>query len=508
MSPRCSIVVPVFNKAGLTRKCLEALFERPPGVDFEVIVVDDASTDSTPPLLEEYGENLKVVTHSENLGFAASCNDGAAVSNVEFVVFLNNDTIPLDGWLDALVAYADQHPEAAVVGSKLLFPNDTIQHAGVVICPERNPRHIYVGFPTDHPAVNKSRRFQAVTFACALVRKEVFDDAGHLDTAFHNDLEDVDFCLRLGELGHEIHYCHESVLYHLESVSRGRQLPKDSSRLYRRRWSERVEPDDYKYFLQDELLQVRYKEPFPIRMKVSPRLAVTNGWGSTSEAERLLHSLSGQVLDLLQETVRLTAHIADLELGASPGAAAPEDGAEREPATEVLSYDGLHRITRSIELEIQSLQRSLATAIREQRFPVSEEGSEEDWFTPSDYLDYRRLLVRIKEVASNRVPVGSLVLVVSRGDGELLELEGRRAWHFPRQEDGSHPGYNPPDSAWAIAHLEELRGKGAQYLLIPSTEQWWLEHYEEFGKHLDGNYTLVAEDDETCLIFALDAGTA
>src|SRR6185436_7435266 len=115
--------------------------------------------------------------------------------------------------------------------------NDTVQHAGVVIDPERNPRHIYTGFPADDPAVNKSRRFQAVTFACALVRRDIFEEAGMLDTAFRNDLEDVDFCLRLGEAGHEVHYCHESVLYHLESVSRGKRSDETEQniRLFRSR---------------------------------------------------------------------------------------------------------------------------------------------------------------------------------------------------------------------------------------------------------------------------------
>ena len=93
--------------------------------------------------------------------------------------------------------YADEHPAAAVVGSKLLFPNDTVQHAGVVICQDGNPRHIYAGFPGDHPAVNKSRRFQAVTAACMLVRRGAFEQAGGFDPAFRNCLEDADLCLRL-----------------------------------------------------------------------------------------------------------------------------------------------------------------------------------------------------------------------------------------------------------------------------------------------------------------------
>ena len=85
-----------------------------------------------------------------------------------------------------------------------------------------DPLHLYAGCSADHPAVNKSRRFQAVTAACLLVRRPAFEEVGGFDTGYHNDLEDVDLCLRLGRLGHEVHYCHESVLYHLESASRGR----------------------------------------------------------------------------------------------------------------------------------------------------------------------------------------------------------------------------------------------------------------------------------------------
>src|SRR5207253_290949 len=123
------------------------LFAHPPAVDHEVIVVDDASSDSTPDVVRGFGGRVRGIRHDTNQGFASSCNDGAAGADGEFLVFLNNDTIPKPGWLDALVHYVDEHPDVAVVGSKLLFPNDTIQHAGVVICQDGHPRHVYTGFP-------------------------------------------------------------------------------------------------------------------------------------------------------------------------------------------------------------------------------------------------------------------------------------------------------------------------------------------------------------------------
>ena len=80
----------------------------------------------------------------------------------------------------------------------------------------------------------------------------------------------------------------------------------------------------------------------------------------------------------------------------------------------------------------------------------------------------------------------------------------RRGWHFPRADDGSWAGHHPADSEEAIAQLELLRESGGDYLIVPHTGFWWLEHYEGFRQHLETRYSLVAQDDEACLIFALN----
>src|SRR5262249_7115414 len=146
--PKCSIIIPVYNNASLTKCCLDSVLNKTRAdFDYETIVTNDASTDETAALLEMYGARIRIISHESNSGFAPSCNDGAAVARGQYLVFLNNDTIPSDGWLDALVRYADAHSEAAAVGSKLLFANGTIQHAGMVIGEDCFPRHIYAGFP-------------------------------------------------------------------------------------------------------------------------------------------------------------------------------------------------------------------------------------------------------------------------------------------------------------------------------------------------------------------------
>lgn len=117
--------------------------------------------------------------------------------------------------------------------------------------------------------------------------------------------------------------------------------------------------------------------------------------------------------------------------------------------------------------------------------------------------EYQRLTERIRETVRTALPPDSIVIVVSRGDEELLKLDGRRAWHFPRTEDGVYAGYYPADSAKAIAHLEALRAKGGDFLLFPRTTFWWLEHYAEFKQHLERQYRVIVHQEDTCVIFAL-----
>jgi len=429
-----TVIVPAFNQAALTAQCLRTVLEHN---QCELVVVDDASTDETPAVLASFGDKIRIVRHAENLGFAASCNDGAKRAAGKYLVFLNNDTIPQKGWLEALVHYAGLHPQVAAAGSKLVYPNGSIQHAGVVIGQDHYPRHVYSGFPADHPAVNKSRRFQIVTAACMLVRREVFEATGGFDPAFRNGFEDVDFCLRLGGDGHEIHYCAESVVQHLESVSPGR-FRHDSANiaLYRQRWLKRVRPDDLEYYLADELLRVAYEGRYPISLEFSPLLATLDGAARVPELEDRVRKQSHELAELQRENTRLR-----LEL-----AARAED---------------------------------------------------------SPVLQYRQLRQRIRETVQQFVPGEATVLVISKGDGALLELPPRCALHFPQTERGAYLGHHPTNGAEAIAGLEALRAKGATYLLIPATSLWWLDFYTEFRQHLETHYFRLAAPEDVCALFRL-----
>jgi GT2 family glycosyltransferase/SAM-dependent methyltransferase len=116
---------------------------------------------------------------------------------------------------------------------------------------------------------------------------------------------------------------------------------------------------------------------------------------------------------------------------------------------------------------------------------------------------YAQLKRRIAEAVDRHVPRKSTVVVVSKGDEDLLRLNGRPAWHFPQTEAGVYAGHYPADSSAAIDHIETLRAKGAQFLVFPSTSAWWLDHYSEFADHLIRHYRRIFERDDVGVVFDL-----
>ena len=314
--PGVSIVIPVHNKHTITRQCLDAILAQDyAGIDREIVVVDDGSRDATPSLLASYGDRLHVLRGDEAQGFAAACNAGVAAARNDLVVLLNNDTIPLEGWLEALVEFAVSHPQAAVVGAKLLFPNDTVQHAGVSFGIDREPHHIYAGFPKDHPATTTSRRFQVVTAACALFRRDVWNELGGLDLSYKNGWEDVDYCVRAGRAGHQVWYCADSVVYHFESATRDllSQVERDNRALFGSRWRETIVPDDIGYYVEDGLFDIVYGARHPIQITVSPFLAGISDGDQPRVADQLLNDRARQVMILLRNNIVLNVRVAEAE---------------------------------------------------------------------------------------------------------------------------------------------------------------------------------------------------
>ena len=250
--PRVSIVIPVFNKVEYTRKCLEALsLNTPLEVTYEVIIVDNASTDGTAALLAQLEGDVHVIVNQQNLGFAKACNQGAEVANGQYLLFLNNDTEPLPGWLEPMIEVLEQDPQVGVVGSRLLYPDGTLQHAGVMVAEDRrhglplNCLHRFHRLPADHPPANLKEDVQVVTGAALMIRRTLFAEVGGFDERYWNGNEDVDLCFTLAQKGWRIVYQPESCLIHHESVSGEERWSKlnENIRLLLQRWTGKVVPD-------------------------------------------------------------------------------------------------------------------------------------------------------------------------------------------------------------------------------------------------------------------------
>jgi GT2 family glycosyltransferase/glycosyltransferase involved in cell wall biosynthesis len=250
-----SIIIPVFNNLEFTRGCLASIYrDTAPEVTYEIIVVDNGSTDGTGAFLqqEETRGRVRVLANPENLGFARACNRGARAALGKYLVFLNNDTKVQPGWLAALVDPARKEEKTAVVGAKLLYADDTVQHAGVVFDADRKVYHLYREFPQSHPAVNKEREFQAITAACALFKKKVFFEAGAFDERYLNGIEDLDLCFRIREKGYKVVYNPQSVVYHYESRTPGRfAKEKENANLFLAIWYYEIIPDRDRFFQED-----------------------------------------------------------------------------------------------------------------------------------------------------------------------------------------------------------------------------------------------------------------
>jgi hypothetical protein len=123
------------------------------------------------------------------------------------------------------------------------------------------------------------------------------------------------------------------------------------------------------------------------------------------------------------------------------------------------------------------------------------------------FVRYQTAILRLRAAVRDTLPTDATVLVASRGDDELLRLDGRRAWHFPQTATGAYAGHHPADSQSAIDHLEELRAAGADALVLPATAFWWLDHYADFRRHLDECHDRVRADAD-CVIYHLTGSGA
>lgn len=225
--PPVSIVVPTHDGLAHLVPCLRALGDTLPArEDVEVVVVDDASATETSEALARLEASLpwlRVVRHATNGGFIAACNTGAKEAQGEFLVFLNDDTVPLPGWLGALMRTFRAHPDAGAVGGRLVYPDGRLQEAGGVIYQDGRGANLGRGdHETDAPLYSHVRRVHYCSGALLATRRELFLRLGGFDTRYHPAYyEDADYCFAVRRAGLQVYYQPEAVVVHVEGASSG-----------------------------------------------------------------------------------------------------------------------------------------------------------------------------------------------------------------------------------------------------------------------------------------------
>ena len=374
---RASIILVTHNNLAFTKLCLGALLGHAQRNDFEVIVVDNASTDGTREFLRSLAPTITLVANDANRGFPAANNQALAVARGELLVLLNNDTIVARGWLERLT----EHLTSDLTIGSICACTNRIGNEAEIDTPYRT-----FGEFCDF-AARRMRELAGTTFDlpmapmfCMAMRRDVFEKVGLLDEQFGAGMfEDDDYAMRVRAAGYRVCCADDVFVHHFGGASFGNLIASgEHGKLFR---------------ANRELFEKK--------------------WG-----------------------VAWRSH-----------------GGRRKP-------------------------------------------------------DYDQLLDAIRASVTASIPKGSTVAVINKGDEQLLKLECMRGWHFPRQEDGQYSGHYPADGAAAVAHLEELREKGAEYLLIPRTSAWWLDHYPPFAQHLDATYRRVKIDSDCCVIFDLSCREA
>jgi GT2 family glycosyltransferase len=229
---KVDVVIPIYGHEDLLEKCVDSVLRTTDSKDTHIILVDDYSPGLRVRklLFEKYEKviNIDVIYSSENKGFIQTTKRGAEEGIAPYILFLNSDTEATEyNWIEKLIP---EEKEVAVVGTKLLFPTNypkiyanRVQHAGVGIIRIKdkvNINHMFYGYEADRYQVNLKRSLNAVTGACFLVRRSVWEELGGWDDNFNKGVyEDVDFCWRAYSKGYVIFYNPSTFLYHHQSAS-------------------------------------------------------------------------------------------------------------------------------------------------------------------------------------------------------------------------------------------------------------------------------------------------
>jgi GT2 family glycosyltransferase len=250
--PLVSIIIPTKDKRPLLETTLESIWARTDYDRYEIIVVDNQSTDADAVrYLASLPPRCQVFEWSKPFNYSAINNFGVRHARGEQLLFLNNDVEVIQpDWLTAMLEHA-QRPEVGAIGARLLYADGRIQHAGVVVGINRVAANAFRTWPGEATGslrlADLTRNTSAVTGACMVVPRRIFDEVGGFDEDLRVVLNDVDLCLKIRERGYLVVYTPHALLYHYEGSSRGRLHPPPDEKVFEKRWSSVLDRGDPYY---------------------------------------------------------------------------------------------------------------------------------------------------------------------------------------------------------------------------------------------------------------------
>jgi len=231
-NPLVSIIIPTQDHPQILKRCLRSLTKRTKYPNYEILLLDSGKPGATHDLIAQYsqaGTSIRAFPTKLPFNYSRTNNEGAHAAAGELFLFLNDDIEIIDGdWLEEMVRWSAL-PEIGAVGAKLLYPNKTIQHLGVILGLGGHANHVFMGAkehddgpygPTDW-----YRNFLAVTGACMMVRRNVFESVGGFNAAYKLAFSDIELCLKIIEKGLRVMVTPHARLIHREGSTRGRYIP-------------------------------------------------------------------------------------------------------------------------------------------------------------------------------------------------------------------------------------------------------------------------------------------
>jgi len=505
-----SVVICTYRRPDLIARSMRSVFDqRYPRDRYELIVVNNASPDDTEAIVRATAEESPVpftyVVEKRN-GLSHARNRGIAAARNEFVAFLDDDAIACSDWLAHFNGVIDEH-HALVVGGRVekafengfeppdWFEFQYTKHMFGINYRDRGRKEKV--FPIRYPLYLGGGN---IAYA-----RRLFEHFGGFDPRLGRDGKSLrggeESYLNLVLDRHDIpmYYTDDAWIDHYLETSR---LTKKHLRR-KAYWAGVTNAVIHPLFFGFPEMRSRVRNN---RKEIGRKLGeIRADRGSPENFSRQL-----RIIYNLSFLLRFHRRSLANRLGMHRRGPAQVSWGTQQRLEEVRSWpDGVAKHDRLLELARETGDDALAeeggralAASGEPRAPAQPAADPTRRMTRAEY---ERLVARVRQRVAAQVPVGLSVAVVSKGDDELVRLEGRRGMHFPRLADGTYAGHHPKDSAAAIAGIEDLLRDGVTHLLFPASAAWWHSYYPELRDHLRTRHELVWDEPETCVMYRLRA---